>query len=258
MSNASSANSAAASPAHAVDAPPLLPANAALFVDLDGTLVPIAATPQAVQVPPWVVPLLERLQRRLAGALAVVSGRPLVGVDALLRPLRLPGAGVHGMERRLTDGRMRIHHAQVPESARQAAQALVREHPELLLEPKPGSLALHYRAEPALGPQCLSRLRAALDNAPDWEVLEGHCVAEVKPRSVSKGAVVTAFMAQPPFAGRVPVFVGDDNTDEDGIAAAQAAGGFGVRIGPGATQARHRLADSAAVGRWLEASFDAA
>jgi trehalose 6-phosphate phosphatase len=237
--------------------PPRLSRRAGLFLDLDGTLAPFAQRPQDVRLPSWVVPALQRLRRQLEGALAIVSGRPLSEVDQLLRPLRLPAAGVHGIERRLTDGRLRVHSAEPPPSVRRAAQALADRYPGLLLEPKPGGLALHYRVRPNLGARCRAELGLALRRVEDWELLHGHCVAEVKPRRVSKGAVVAAFMAEPAFAERVPVFVGDDISDEDGIVAAQAAGGVGVKVGAGASRARYRLANPDAVRRWLGASSDA-
>lgn len=237
--------------------PPPLAANAALFLDFDGTLVPIAPRPQDVRVPVWVVPVLRQLQERLAGALALVSGRPLSALDRLLRPLRLPAAGVHGVERRLSDGRIHVHAATLPSLARMATEVLARRNPSLLVEPKPGALAVHFRARPELEPHCLLLLRAALVGVEDWEVLRGPCVAEVKPRRVSKGRAVAAFLAEPAFSGHVPVYVGFDGADEDGFAAAQAHGGFGVKVGPGASRAHHRLSDPQAVGHWLRASSDA-
>jgi trehalose 6-phosphate phosphatase len=102
---------------------------------------------------------------------------------------------------------------------------------------------------------CREQLAQALAEAPgaalEWELLDGHCVCELKQRSVSKGSAVRAYLAEAPFAGRLPVFVGDDVTDEDGIRAVQAAGGFGVRVGPGRSEARFRLADTDAVAAWL-------
>ena len=237
--------------------PPPLGRRAALFLDLDGTLAPFAPRPQDVRLPSWVVPALQRLMQQLDGALAIVSGRPLAELDQLLRPLRLPAAGVHGIERRLADGRLRVHSAEPPPAVRRVAQALADRHPGLLLEPKPGGLALHYRAAPQLAARCLAELGRALRGAEDWELLQGHCVLEVKPRRVSKGTVVAAFMAEPAFAARLPVFVGDDTSDEDGIGAAQAAGGIGVKVGGGPSCARYRLAHPDAVKRWLGSSIDA-
>jgi trehalose 6-phosphate phosphatase len=238
------------------DSPPQLPGGAALFLDFDGTLAPIAPRPQDVQLPSWVVPTLQRLRRVLGGALVVVSGRPLADLDLFLAPLRLPAAGVHGVERRLADGRIRVHSGAPPVAVVEAAQGLVAAHPGLLVENKPGGLALHYRLSPELEALCVQTIEAALAGCPDWQALRGKCVVEVKQRRVSKGAVVRAFLAEPAFAGHLPVFVGDDATDEDGIREVQAAGGFGVKVGEGASIARHRLGDVQAVSRWLVASAE--
>lgn len=237
-------------------APPGLSRRSALFLDFDGTLAPIAPRPQDVKVPDWVVPTLGRLHTQLDGALVIVSGRPLATLDTLLRPLRLPAAGVHGVERRLTDHRVRVHAATLPDTARRAAQTLAAQYPGVLVEFKPGGLAVHYRAVPDAAAACDAALAQALVGADGWELMHGHCVCEVKQRRVSKAAVVRAFLAEGSFAGRVPVFVGDDSTDETGIAAVQALGGLGVKVGGGPSDALHRLADPEAVGRWLRASLD--
>jgi len=242
---------------HASVEPPGLPRDAALFLDFDGTLAPLAPRPSDVRVPAWVVPTLKRLEHALHGALAVVSGRPLAQVDAFLKPLRLPAAGVHGVERRLTNGRVRVHAGQPPDAVNAAARALVEREPQLLLETKPGALALHYRAAPELGTLCQQTLADALPPGGEWIVTPGHCVYEVRARRVSKAIVLEAFLTEDSFVGRMPVYVGDDETDEDGIAEAQSAGGFGVRVGDGASAARYRLADPRAVGHWLRASADA-
>jgi trehalose 6-phosphate phosphatase len=245
-----------APPTASLEAPPHLSRDAALFLDFDGTLAPIAPRPQDVRLPSWVVPTLQRLKRSLDGALAIVSGRPLAEIDAFLSPLRLPAAGVHGVERRLADGRIRVHAAATPASVVDAAQALASRHRGLLVETKPGGLALHYRLSPELEPVCLQAIETAVAACPEWQALRGKCVIEVKQRRVSKGAVVRAFVAEPAFTGRVPVFIGDDATDEDGICEVQALGGVGVKVGEGASAARHRLADVAAVSRWLVGSAD--
>ncbi|MBC8057960.1 MAG: trehalose-phosphatase, partial [Rhizobiales bacterium] len=148
-----------------------------------------------------------------------------------------------------------------PPTVMHAARVLVAAHAGLILETKPAGFSLHYRARPELEGECREVLFAALASLPAasdvWQWLHGHCVFELKQRSVSKGSAVRALLAQAPFAGRQPVFVGDDVTDEDGIEVAQAAGGFGVRVGGGESQARYRLADTDAVGAWLTASLAA-
>jgi trehalose 6-phosphate phosphatase len=238
--------------------PPALSESAALFLDFDGTLAPIAPRPQDVRVPVWVQPSLHALQARFGGALAIVSGRPLAQLDDFLAPLRLPAAGAHGAEWRSASGRISRQLGEPPATVVHAARVLVAAHVGLILEMKPSGFSLHYRARPELEGECQDALHAALAAAPGasaaWQWLHGHCVFELKQRAVSKGTAVRALLAQPPFAGRQPVFVGDDVTDEDGIAAVQAAGGFGVRVGGGASQARYRLADTDAVGAWLTAA----
>lgn len=233
--------------------PPVLDGLTALFLDFDGTLAPIAPRPQDVQTPAWVVPTLRRLQRSLGGALALLSGRPLAQIDTFLSPLKLPAAGVHGVERRLADGRVRRRDPVLPDAVRGAARQLASNHEALLLEDKAGTLALHFRAQPALGDVCVDALRAALGPDALWELLPGHEVIEVKPRGVCKGSALCAFLGEERFSGRRPVVVGDDVGDESAIVEAQRAGGFGVHVGPGESAARFRLADTRAVQRWLQA-----
>ncbi len=235
--------------------PPPLSAAAALFLDFDGTLAPIAPRPQDVQVPAWVLPTLHSLAVRLDGALAIVSGRTIAQLDAFLEPLRLVAAGAHGAEWRDAAGAVQRVGAAPPAGVLHRAHALATRHPGLLLEPKPSGLSVHYRARPELETECRDTLVAALaaeeDAALAWEWLHGQFVFELKQRAVSKGSAVQALLQQPGFRGRQPVFVGDDLTDEDGIAAVQAAGGYGVRVGGGDSKARYRLADPASVGAWL-------
>jgi trehalose 6-phosphate phosphatase len=228
----------------------------ALFLDFDGTLADLAPEPQAVRVAPELVPTLRQMHQRLSGALAVVSGRPIVEIDRFLAPLRLPVAGVHGAERRHANQVEAIAAPALAEIEAVAA-ALVERHPGVRMERKAAALALHYRQAPAAQQACLAAMRRAVGDRTDLSVLVGKCVVEVKPARVDKGRAVEAFLARPPFAGRTPVFVGDDVTDEAGFAAAVRAGGHAVKVGAGPTQAAHRVDSPAALldglRRWLQA-----
>jgi trehalose 6-phosphate phosphatase len=255
------AEATASAPPNLVSPPlPELPPNCALFLDLDGTLAPIVRRPELARVSRETLDLLRVLKTQLNGALAIVSGRPIAQVDVMLGPLRLPAAGVHGAQRRDAEGRTYRTLAEPPVALRRVMTDLVARFPNVWIEQKPGALALHYRAVPDAGPASGRVLREAVAAYAGWTLLGGKCVWEIKPREVSKGKAVEAFLNETPFAGRVPVFCGDDETDEDGFLVARVHGGFGIKVdgvdGLGgsatvATAADHRVATSAAFVRWL-------
>jgi trehalose 6-phosphate phosphatase len=224
-----------------------------LFLDFDGTLVDFAATPGDVRVEPGVVTVLRALEASLGGALAMVSGRPLADIDALLDPLRLPGAGLHGVERRDAAGHM--HRPQLPAAALQAARTMLRDfvdaRRELLLEDKGVALAVHYRRAPQareVVQAMVAKLGASL--FPEFEILEGDMVLEIKPARHDKASAVSQFMREAPFRGRVPVFVGDDVTDCDGFSAVRQHGGMTVAVGE-RVSAQWFLPDPRAIRGWL-------
>jgi len=227
----------------------ILHPSCALFLDFDGSLVDIAAQPEAVIVPSGLVGTLESLNRYLGGALALISGRPIEQIDAFLEPLRLPVAGVHGAERRGADGSMTLLSTHPLEQVEEVAQALAARHPQLRVENKRGSIALHYRQAPELEDLCLETMQAAVEESPGLTLLRGKMVAEAKPGGASKGRAIEAFMQEAPFAGRTPVFVGDDITDEVGFSTVQRLQGLGVKVGDGPTVAWQRLASPATL-RW--------
>ncbi|WP_304176359.1 trehalose-phosphatase [Phenylobacterium aquaticum] len=235
-------------------APRLSAAGTALFLDLDGTLAPIVARPEAVGPDPRRTRLLETLGRRLGGRLAVVSGRALPDLDRILEG-RVPAlAGVHGLVRRDAAGRVVStppHPGLV--AARRVLTAFAASHAGLLVEDKGLSLALHYRLAPGLAPR--ARIQADWLAAETGLVLQpGDHVVELRTPGPRKGEAVAAFMAAPPFAGATPVFLGDDLTDEDAFVAVAQLGGFGVLVGAErATAARYRLDDVDAALDWLEA-----
>lgn len=235
---------------------PFLPEhNLALFLDIDGTLLEIAPTPDAVVVPAALRNTLRLAAEREGGALALVSGRSLAAIDRLFSPLVLPAAGLHGAERRDAEGRVTRPSVdrRTLDGAREALAGLVNRHAGLLLEDKGPCLALHFRAAPQseadVHAQMIEIARGLGDS---FALRKGKYVFELAPSGASKRSAVEAFMREAPFAGRVPVFIGDDITDEDGFAAANALGGCSVRVGsPAATQARHSFATPSAVVAWL-------
>lgn len=239
------------------DAPPapLALANTALFLDLDGTLAPIAARPQDVTPDPRRTGILETLLGALGGRLAVVSGRTLADVDRILEG-RVPAvAAVHGLVRRDADGQVAqaIPHAALPQALAELRRFAAAQ-PGLLVEDKQVSATLHYRGAP--GQAAAARAEAERIAAATGLALQaGDMVWELRTPGATKGDSVAAFLAHPPFAGARPVFVGDDLTDEDGFKAAQALGGFGVLVGPArTTAARLRLDSVDAALAWLEAA----
>lgn len=240
-------------PGGASEGPPL-PGNVALFLDIDGTLVPFAERPDAVTIDAGLHALLAGLRTATQGAVALISGRSIADIDALFAPVRFAMAGQHGAERRSADGTLHYH---APLAARlggpaAALRALVRERPGLLLEEKGASLALHYRGAPALAQLAEREARqAVVALGDDFELQAGKLVFEVKPSGKDKGTAIDEFMAEAPFAGRRPVFVGDDLTDELGFERVNRIGGDAVKVGQGPTRARWRLADAGAVRHWL-------
>ncbi|MCL4722399.1 MAG: trehalose-phosphatase [Gammaproteobacteria bacterium] len=228
----------------------------AVFLDVDGTLLDIADTPDAVVVPPELSRLLAGLRAHPVHAVALISGRSLAALDQLFAPQYFPAAGLHGVERRDAAGvihRLSVESSQIP-AVRAGLAALVSSHPALLLEDKGQTLALHFRADPGLEPLAEAAMADALTHAgPGYHLQRGKAVIELKPRSATKRTAIEAFMGEVPFRGRVPVFVGDDVTDEDGFAAVNAQGGLSVRVGArGGTVARQTLPDVGAVHAWLQ------
>ena len=223
-----------------------LPANAALLLDLDGTLLDIAPTPDAVVVPPDLPVSLRRLRGALGDALAIVTGRPLAQIDALLPGIPYAVAGEHGGAIRHAPGGA-VERPDLPETPlgwQAQAEALVALHPGTLFEPKSRGFVLHYRLNAPAGPALHAGLQALMGDDADYALMPAHMAWEVKPRGADKGRAVAALMARPPFAGRVPVVVGDDVTDEDGMRVARAMGGIGLRV-------QDHFTDAAGVRAWL-------
>lgn len=239
--------------------PPALDSGCALFLDVDGTLLDFASTPDGVALPPHLPATLAALSHRLGGALALVSGRPLAQLDALFAPLQLPAAGLHGHERRGAIEHIDAHPDTAPIRAiRDAAHDLARLHDGVIIEDKGIALALHWRAAPHAAHAMHAFATDALTRLPGYRLQPGDHVLEFVPTGVDKGTAVTAFLREPPFQGRTPVFVGDDFTDEYGFIAANNHGGWSVLVGPRSPScATYALRDPAAVATWLQACLSA-
>lgn len=231
--------------------------NWALFLDFDGTIVDFAPRSDAIRPDPGLVATLGRAAEALGRALAVVTGRPIGEIDHWLDASVVAVAGIHGAERRGADGRLVPPAAGLAppssgevERARARLAAVAAANDGVVFEDKGSCFALHFRDAPDRGDVCAAAVHGL--ESPSFEVLLGSSVAELRPRGIHKGAAIAAFMAEAPFAGRTPVFVGDDLTDEDGFRTVNEMGGVSVLAGPPRpTRARHRLADVGAVVAWL-------
>ena len=223
----------------------------ALFLDFDGTLAEIAPRPDAVQVEAGLPRTLERLRDRLGGALAIVTGRPVAVIDDFLAPARLDAAGLHGVERRVggtrAGGRAEDHPRLRAEVERLHGAAT--ELGGVLIEDKGASVAVHWRlaqAPDAEQAEAIVRAAAAALGA-EYRLQLGKAVGEIVPAQATKAHAIRAFLEHAPYAGRRPVFLGDDRTDEIAFASVAEDGGVAVRVGDGETLAARRLPDPAAV-----------
>jgi trehalose 6-phosphate phosphatase len=222
----------------------------AVFLDVDGTLLDLAATPDAVIVPPHLRDLLLRLAERAKGALALITGRSLADVDRLIGP-GLAVAAEHGAVLRDAEGHVfeSIPHAASLGAIRDPLRAAVAQHPGSLLEEKRFGLVLHWRGAPKAAGSLTER--AITLTAPYAELMlqPAHAALEIRQRGPGKAAALDRFMRSAPFTGRRPLFIGDDLTDEPAIARATARGGRGLHVG------RDFAGRPAAVLAWLEAAL---
>jgi len=225
-----------------------------LFLDVDGTLLELTDTPSSTVADPQIKLLVKHAAERLGGALALVSGRTILTLDALFAPLRLAAAGQHGVERRRADGSMqgtRFIDSQL-DGARESIRQLVAAYPGTLFEDKQRTIAVHFR----LAPQFEQAMREAIIEiarplGSHYHIQDGNMIFEIKPRAFSKATAIEAFMQEAPFRGRRPVFVGDDLTDQDGFSLVESQGGISIAVG-NRVHGQYRLADVAAVRDWLQ------
>jgi len=212
---------------------PDLDRKSALFLDLDGTLLEIAATPELVVVPPALPAVLGHLHHQLEGAVAIVSGRPIGQIDRLLTPFVASAAGEHGVSIRYSDGTLEELPVgiAVPNTWREALNGAVERWPGVRVETKPHGVAVHYRLAPERENEVWQLVRALV--APDhpwFRLIPAREAVEIGLRAASKGHAVERFMGHAPFHGRRPIFIGDDFTDEAGMSMARRFGGLGLRV----------------------------
>ena len=229
----------------------------ALFLDVDGTLLEIAARPQAVSVPESLRERLQALSRASGGAVALISGRKIADLDALFAPLALPSAGLHGFERRSASGgycRLPPPSTAALEFAREAMKQLARAHAGLLVEDKQFALAVHYRDAPQLEDTVVRTMQELAKHVhEDLELQRGKMVVELRPAGATKAHGVAAFLEEAPFVGRVPIFIGDDLTDEPAFELVNQRDGLSAVVSPARpSAARARFDDVTSVHDWLE------
>lgn len=236
-----------------LERPPVQLVRPGLFLDMDGVLAPLAPTPSDVGPLARRTAVLMQLNERLGRRVAILSGRTLVEIDWISGGAVGPASGIHGLERRRSDGA--IERTDVPDTLGAVVAAFgdfARTRPGVLVEDKGASVGLHYRQAPDSGEDARA-LATRLAEETGLTLQPGHMVLEVKTPGADKGTALAAFMTEPPFIGSVPVMLGDDLTDEFAFDAATALGGFGILVGPERrTHARYRLEDVEDVLTWLE------
>jgi len=227
--------------------------NSALFLDIDGTILDMARTPEAVVVPSELVAALRRLSEDLRGAVAFVSGRSLATIDALFAPLKFAAVGCHGAQVRGHDGAVKALSAPVSDSVRGIFRELAQAHPGVLLEDKIYALALHYRLAPEAKPalEAAMEKHRALFAAERFHIQHGKAVIDARPMGIDKGVGVRALAAQKPFRGRRPLFGGDDTTDLDVFHILPQLGGQGFSVGRKLAGVDHVFPNPRAVRQWL-------
>ncbi len=233
--------------------PAVIPADeTSLFLDFDGTLVRLVERPDAVVVDPVLIALLQRLASRLSGRLALLSGRSIAQLDAMLGGMDIAMAGSHGGEiRRCGMAAVSVPRPQTLAIVETEIVDAFRDMKGVIVEVKTLGVAVHYRLDPPAAP-AVHDIAARLGARHGLDVQTGKMMVELRTTGHDKGTALAAMMQDPPFAGHKPIFLGDDVTDEDGFVACAGLGGAGILVGPDRqSAARYRLDDVADVHQWL-------
>ena len=211
------------------------PTSCALFLDIDGTLIDIAPSPDSVAIPPGLAALIEGLTGALGGALAVLTGRAIDEVDRFLAPLTPVAAGIHGAELRISrGGEVEFTAEPIDPPVIEAVKDVMRAEPGVFVELKRASIAVHYRLAPDAGPRIELALQGVVGESHDHLILcKGRKVLEIMPRHISKGAALERIIDLPAFRGRRPIMIGDDVSDLSAFASAERLGGRGLKVSGG-------------------------
>ncbi len=239
--------------------PPINASDAALFLDVDGTLLDIREHPGDVEADDELVRVLIEARERLSGALALITGRAIDDVDRIFAPETFATAGAHGAELRATaEGEAATDVDRLPDDAMNRLKEFAARDPGLLLEEKHGGASLHFRRAPELESDCREFVTDLLDSLGDnYRLIAGKMVFELAPASHHKGAAIESFLENAPFTDRTPIFAGDDVTDEDGFRTVNARGGISILVGDTRpSEATYYLQDTSAVRDWLRTALD--
>lgn len=229
------------------------PERFAFFFDFDGTLTDIVDHPEDVSVSEATRLTLAELWRRSGGAVAIITGRDIASIDRFLEPEKLPVAGVHGLIRRDVNGHVHRPDFDIAklDDIEARLRPLVDSEKGLLLERKQGAIALHYRQRPELTETCIRAMETAAGEAGSITVRRGKMVIEAVGYPTNKGSAIDSFLHEKPFLGRIPIFAGDDLTDEDGFGLVNERNGISIKVGAGDTKARWRVEDREELLVWL-------
>ena len=225
----------------------------ALFLDVDGTLLEFCNNPDDVCPGVELNLILKSLSSLLKGALALVTGRRVLEIDRIFHPLQLPIGGQHGLEHRDAEGNFKlVKSLEFPENIRSQIQCFGEIYPECAIEDKSLTMAIHYRRAPKLEEKVLKFVNKLIEGEKHFHAIRGNMVIEIKPLGVDKGQSIALFMENEPFVDKLPIFIGDDVTDEDGFRYINANNGISIKVGTRTSSlARYNLNNVNAVHDWL-------
>ena len=225
----------------------------ALFLDVDGTLLEFCNNPDDVYPGVELNLILKSLSSLLKGALALVTGRRVLEIDRIFHPLQLPVGGQHGLEHRDAEGNFKlVKSLKFPENIRSQIQCFGEIYPECAIEDKTLTMAIHYRRAPKLDEKVLKFVNKLIEGEKHFHAISGNMVIEIKPLGVDKGQSIALFMENEPFVDKLPIFIGDDVTDEDGFRYINANNGISIKVGTiTSSLARYNLNNVNAVHDWL-------